>query len=100
LEFDQVRRGDDLFDFAEVDTFSGSRWHLDLFYCPVTRPDDFSTQRHKARPRRSIANLPDRGIPKRFGTPYELSYKYKLGAGRKRGDAQKDVAPPNQPLIT
>ena len=30
LQFDHVRRRDDLFDLAEVDSFSGSRWHFDF----------------------------------------------------------------------
>ncbi len=30
LQLDQVGRGNDLFDFAEVNSFNGSRWHLDL----------------------------------------------------------------------
>ena len=32
LQFDEVRRGDDFFDFTEVDTFCYcSRWHVYLF---------------------------------------------------------------------
>ena len=31
LQFDQVRRSDDFFDFAEINSFSCSRWHLDLY---------------------------------------------------------------------
>jgi hypothetical protein len=30
LQLDHVRRGDDFLDFAEVDTFCGSRWHFIL----------------------------------------------------------------------
>jgi hypothetical protein len=30
LQFDQVGRSDDFFDFAEVNPFSYSRWHLGL----------------------------------------------------------------------
>ena len=33
LQFDQVRRRDDLFDLTEVYSFSGSRWHFDLYHC-------------------------------------------------------------------
>jgi hypothetical protein len=28
LQLDHVRRRDDFLDFAEIDTFSGSRWHF------------------------------------------------------------------------
>ena len=31
LQLDEIRRSNDLFDFSEVNSFSGSRWHLDLF---------------------------------------------------------------------
>src|SRR5436189_4392853 len=31
LQLDEIGWSDDFFDFAEVDSFSGSRWHLDLF---------------------------------------------------------------------
>jgi hypothetical protein len=30
LQLDHVRRGDDFLDFAEIDTFCGSRWHFKL----------------------------------------------------------------------
>jgi len=32
LQFDHVRRHDNLFDFAEIDSFSGSRWHLTFWF--------------------------------------------------------------------
>src|SRR5262249_2313817 len=31
LQLDEVGWSDDFFNFAEVNSFSGSRWHLDLF---------------------------------------------------------------------
>ena len=31
LQLDHVRRGDDFLDFAEIDTFCGSRWHFITF---------------------------------------------------------------------
>ena len=35
LQFDEIRRSDDLFDFTEVDSFSGSRWHLSFRVGPA-----------------------------------------------------------------
>ena len=31
LQFDKVGRSDDFFDFSEINSFSSSRWHLDLY---------------------------------------------------------------------
>jgi hypothetical protein len=38
LQFDHVRRHDNLFDFAEIDSFSDSRWHLDFLVWLATVP--------------------------------------------------------------
>src|SRR6185437_8935663 len=51
LQFDEVRRGDDLFDFTEVNSFCYcSRWHVYLFTMARLAPvRSFSTKRHEAR---------------------------------------------------
>jgi hypothetical protein len=38
LQFDHVRRHDNLFDFAEIDSFSDSRWHLGFLVWLATVP--------------------------------------------------------------
>ena len=54
LQFDQVGRRDDFFNFTEVDTFSCSRWHFDLYWVAGDSPDRFIYyKRHDARPLRS-----------------------------------------------
>src|SRR5436190_18807680 len=53
LQFDEVGRGDDFFDFAEVDSFCCSRWHWYLFELGRPRcrgtPAVVSAKRHEAR---------------------------------------------------
>ena len=39
LQFNHVRRHNDFFDLAEVDSFCDSRWHLDFLVWPATAPD-------------------------------------------------------------
>ncbi len=54
LQFDEVRRGDDFFDLAEVDSFDCARWHLDLYSLAGNSAEPFVTaKRQKASTPRS-----------------------------------------------
>src|SRR5439155_23941469 len=56
LDFDEIRRRDDFFDFTEVDTFCCSRWHFDLWLWAGTGPDSyFRSKRPRRRPRALLA---------------------------------------------
>ena len=100
LEFDQVRRGDDLFDFAEINTFSGSRWHLDLFL--LVRSQDqtvflITTQGKGATFNRELAELTDSGVCR---NPALIRLETNLTRGESGATPFKDVAPTYRPVIT
>ena len=98
LDFDQVRRRDDFFDFSEVNSFCCSRWHFDLWLLAGTGPVGYFCSGHTTPPSPgSPRNRRQNSNRTRFPDPFEIFFNAMFRWTKRSG---RKTSPPLMQQVT